>query len=69
MTMKMALKCADVGHAAKTIEVHKLWTHRIVEEFYEQGDMERTRNLAISPFMDRKTANVANAQIGKGVCG
>jgi hypothetical protein len=61
---KMTLKAADLGHAAKPLLQHIKWTNRISEEFYRQGDEEKKRNLAISPFMDRDKANVAQSQIG-----
>ena len=53
MILKMALKCADVGHAAKALTLHKNWSLRIIEEFYRQGDEERKRGIPISPFMVR----------------
>lgn len=64
LVLKMALKCADVGHAAKPANLHNKWTWRIIEEFYQQGDKEREKGLPISPFMDRNKANVAKAQTG-----
>lgn len=30
----------DVGHGAKEIKLHKLWSRRIIEEFFLQGDLE-----------------------------
>ena len=64
MTMKMALKCADIGHAAKRLSLHEKWTARITEEFYRQGDEERKMGLPISPFMDRQKANLSGSQLG-----
>jgi len=34
LALSIALKCADVGHGAKTSELHKLWSRRILEEFF-----------------------------------
>lgn len=45
MIMKMALKCGDLGHSAKSLILHEKWTLRITEEFYRQGDEERKRNI------------------------
>jgi hypothetical protein len=59
MIHKMALKCGDLGHSCKTLNLHEKWTHRISEEFYRQGDEERKRNIAISPFMVRHTNTLA----------
>lgn len=41
LALSIALKCADVGHGAKELKIHKLWSRRIVEEFYIQGDKEK----------------------------
>ena len=64
MVMKMALKCADIGHSAKRLPLHEKWTARITEEFYRQGDEERKQSLPISPFMDRRKANLSQSQTG-----
>ena len=63
MRLQMALKCADVGHTARTPVIHNKWSSKIVEEFYLQGDEERTLGLPVSPFMDRKNPNVARSQL------
>ena len=34
-------------------------------EFFEQGDQERKRDLAISPLCDRHSAKIAQSQIGR----
>lgn len=57
------LKCADIGHGAKTLELHKKWSRRIIEEFYRQGDNEIKHNLPISPLNDRKNS-VSKSQEG-----
>ena len=64
LVMKMALKCADIGHSAKRLQLHEKWTARITEEFYRQGDEERKQQLPISPFMDRRKANLSQSQTG-----
>jgi len=64
LVLRMALKCGDLGHAAKSLEQHKQWVARITEEFYRQGDNERKHGLPISPFMDRQTANLPQSQVG-----
>jgi hypothetical protein len=39
--LKIGIKCADIGHAAKEVELHEKWTKMISEEFFNQGDMEK----------------------------
>ena len=62
--LKMALKCADISHTAKSTEMHLKWTANITEEFFRQGDKEKEVNLAISPFMDRSKPEVPKSQCG-----
>lgn len=44
------------------MKIHVQWTHRIAEEFYEQGDDEARLGLPVSPFMDRKHPQLAKLQ-------
>lgn len=62
--MKIVIKSADLGHCAKKPKLHGLWTERIVEEFFQQGDEEARLNMIISPFMNRSLENSAQNQIG-----
>lgn len=59
MIMKVVIKCADIGHAAKERRLHVIWSSLIIEEFFLQGDNERANNSDISPFMDRHSENSA----------
>lgn len=53
MRMKLAIKCADVGHAVKSWELHDMWSGKITEEFYLQGDLETRLGLHAPSFMQR----------------
>ncbi|EGZ10515.1 hypothetical protein PHYSODRAFT_337328 [Phytophthora sojae] len=64
MIMKVVIKCADIGHAAKKRKLHVIWSALIIEEFFLQGDNERANNSDISPFMDRHSENSAKNQVG-----
>jgi hypothetical protein len=61
---KITLKCADVGHAAKSNEFHQKWTSLICEEFFSQGDIERQRGLPISMYCDRDNTDLPKSQFG-----
>lgn len=61
---KMAVKCADVGHAAKETTLHEKWTSKIVEEFFAQGDLEKESHLPISIYCDRSSTDISKSQIG-----
>ena len=34
--------CADLGHGRKPFLLHEMWSAKIAEEFYMQGDLEVT---------------------------
>eukprot|EP00899_Mesostigma_viride_P007730 jgi/Mesvir1/16959/Mv15808-RA.1 len=57
LVLQLALKCSDLGHSAKSLNIHLKWTLAMEEEFYRQGDEEQRRGMAISPFMDRQKAD------------
>ncbi|RCN42714.1 3'5'-cyclic nucleotide phosphodiesterase, partial [Ancylostoma caninum] len=59
---KMIIKMADINSPTKPYGLHRQWTDRICQEFYEQGDEERKRGMPITPYMDRTDAQVAKLQ-------
>lgn len=64
LLLQCLLKCADVSNPAKPLPIYRLWTDRVMEEFYQQGDNERQLDLPISPFMDRLKPSKAKCQVG-----
>ncbi|XP_015793123.1 cGMP-inhibited 3',5'-cyclic phosphodiesterase A isoform X1 [Tetranychus urticae] len=62
LVMEMCIKLSDINGPCKERNIHLQWTHRIAEEFYEQGDEEESLGLPISPFMDRKHPQLARLQ-------
>lgn len=65
LALKMALKCADLGHLALEWSLHMRWVRRLETEFYAQGDQEQKSNFPeISFLMDRNKAGVSESQVG-----
>ncbi|XP_023342142.1 calcium/calmodulin-dependent 3',5'-cyclic nucleotide phosphodiesterase 1A isoform X2 [Eurytemora carolleeae] len=60
----LILHSCDISHPAKKWDLHYQWTARCMEEFFKQGDMERSRGLDFSPLCDRDNTSVPMAQIG-----
>ena len=56
---EICIKAADIGHAAKKIDLHERWTLLVCEEFFQQGDMEKKLGLPVSMFCDRATTDIA----------
>ena len=63
MALAVALKCGDVGHSSKTLELHKIWSRRVTEEFWNQGDHEARLGIPVTQLCDRKI-NIAKSQDG-----
>ena len=52
--MSMILKAADLGHCARDLPCHFKWVQNLTEEFYMQGDAERSLNYPTCSQHDRK---------------
>jgi len=50
---RMCLKAGDIGHSALPWGQHTEWSIRVAEEFFAQGDEEKTLGLPISALCDR----------------
>eukprot|EP00928_Gymnodinium_smaydae_P029443 TRINITY_DN22179_c0_g3_i1.p1 TRINITY_DN22179_c0_g3~~TRINITY_DN22179_c0_g3_i1.p1 ORF type:complete len:964 (-),score=161.37 TRINITY_DN22179_c0_g3_i1:82-2973(-) len=62
--MCMLFRAADIGHSAKEWELHEMWSIKVTDEFFLQGDEERRLGLPISPLCERKGFVLANSQVG-----
>ncbi|XP_078000078.1 cGMP-inhibited 3',5'-cyclic phosphodiesterase 3A-like [Glandiceps talaboti] len=62
LVCQMCIKLADISGPTKQKDLHVSWTSRIAEEFYEQGDEEARLGLPISPYMDRRSPQLAKLQ-------
>eukprot|EP00118_Oscarella_pearsei_P003175 m.13295 g.13295 ORF g.13295 m.13295 type:complete len:527 (+) comp24639_c0_seq1:571-2151(+) len=64
LVRQVLLKCADVSNPCRPWRVSQMWSHRIMEEFYRQGDFEKGLGLNVSFLCDRTTTSVPKAQSG-----
>jgi hypothetical protein len=65
MLCQIILKCADLSNVARRFEEAKDMTERLMEEYFEQGDIENELGLDISPMCDRhKCVPIPVGQIG-----
>ncbi|XP_022534990.1 high affinity cAMP-specific 3',5'-cyclic phosphodiesterase 7A isoform X2 [Astyanax mexicanus] len=62
--LQMALKCADICNPCRPWHLSKLWSHKVTEEFFNQGDIERRNHLDMSILCDRNSNSVDKIQIG-----
>jgi len=64
MMLKAGLHLADISNPAKPNHLCVYWARKVTQEFFEQGDKEVARGLAISPLCDRNTSNLEEGQKG-----
>ena len=57
--LQIALKCADISNPCRIWNISRLWSHRACEEFFRQGDRERSLGYPVTPFCDRNNISVA----------
>ncbi|XP_062304935.1 cAMP-specific 3',5'-cyclic phosphodiesterase 4D-like [Osmerus eperlanus] len=62
--LRNMVHCADLSNPTKPLAIYRLWTERIMEEFFRQGDKEREQGIEISPMCDKHTASVEKSQVG-----
>ena len=64
MILDLFVHAADVSTQARPFEIGVEWTWLLFEEFFNQGDLERSQNLPISFLCDRLTTNITKSQPG-----
>jgi hypothetical protein len=62
LVCQLCIKVADLSAPMRPGDVHKQWTDRLLEEFYQQGEEERKRGFPVSAYMDRTHPQVAKLQ-------
>merc|ERR1711959_541771 len=63
--LKLALKCADLGHLSLCWSSHLRWVQLLEEEFFGQGDMELKCGMPeVSFLMDRRKPGASETQVG-----
>jgi len=62
--LRCIIKAADLSNASRVFKVYDQWADAIMEEFYLQGDMERSMGLPISMFCDRENSSKQGCQYG-----
>jgi len=62
--MNMALYCSDHTAPTKSSQLYFKWMAVEMEEYYQQGDLERKLDFTVTPFFDRATCNPFKFQLG-----
>ncbi|KAL4460858.1 hypothetical protein ABPG74_016330 [Tetrahymena malaccensis] len=64
MCIDTIIHACDVSNPVKTWNVYQQWAHKVLSEFWSQGDQERSQGLQITYLCDRYTTNTAKSQVG-----
>ncbi|XP_046566808.1 high affinity cAMP-specific 3',5'-cyclic phosphodiesterase 7A-like isoform X1 [Haliotis rubra] len=62
--LQIALKCADICNPCRMWSLSKVWSEKVVEEFFNQGDTEKALHIPVTPLCNRKSNTVAKIQAG-----
>ena len=58
------IHAADLAHNTKAFNISIKWVELLTEEFWLQGDKEKSMNLPVSFLCDRDSYNVPQSQVG-----
>eukprot|EP00727_Mastigamoeba_balamuthi_P004994 m51a1_g14493 putative 3 -cyclic-nucleotide phosphodiesterase rega (2308) ;mRNA; f:746776-765968 len=62
LVLQMLIKMADVSNPARRWDICFRWANKVSDEFFDQGDKERSKGLTVSPFMDRASTELHKCQ-------
>lgn len=59
----LLMKAADISNEARPFSVSKVWADALMTEYFAQSDLEKARQLPVTPFMDRDKVQVPQTQV------
>ncbi|XP_035030906.1 high affinity cGMP-specific 3',5'-cyclic phosphodiesterase 9A [Hippoglossus stenolepis] len=62
--MMILIKVSDISNEARPMEVAEPWLDCLLQEFYNQSDVEKMEGLPVTPFMDRDKVTKPSSQTG-----
>jgi len=62
--LSFLLHLSDISGAAKPAPLFQKWADLVFEEFFSQGDIEKSLGMDISPLCDRHSVDLPKSQIG-----
>merc|ERR1711870_231526 len=61
---KLLLHMADISNSIKPFRICRIWAWVVLEEFFMQGDQEKSLGVPVQALNDRTKVNRAFAQVG-----
>ncbi|XP_045128240.1 high affinity cGMP-specific 3',5'-cyclic phosphodiesterase 9A-like isoform X1 [Portunus trituberculatus] len=56
------IKVADISNEARPLDIAEPWLDCLMQEFFNQSDLEKLEGLPVSPFMDREKVTKPSSQ-------
>ncbi|XP_033097752.1 high affinity cGMP-specific 3',5'-cyclic phosphodiesterase 9A-like [Anneissia japonica] len=64
LLMMICIKVSDISNEARPMDVSDPWIDCLLQEFFNQGDVEKLEGLPVAPFMDREKTTKPSSQVG-----
>ncbi len=64
LILNQCIHTSDLSNPAKIPQVYEKWCDLIFLEFFNQGDLERQKEMPISMLCDRTTVKINKSQVG-----
>ena len=64
MVLDFFIHSADLAHNTKLFDISLQWVELLSNEFWLQGDKEKSLNLPVSFLCERTNADIPNSQVG-----
>ena len=62
--LNFLIHAADLGHNCKKFNISLQWVKILSEEFWLQGDMEKSKGIPVSFLCDRDKIDIPTSQVG-----
>jgi len=64
MLVRLLLHVSDISNCNKPFRICRVWAHKVLEEFFSQGDQERKVGIPVQALNDREKVNRPMSQVG-----
>ena len=61
--LSLFIHASDIGNPCAPWDICEKWSHRVMDEFFAQGDQERDRGMEVSAMFDRHKVNKPQMQV------
>jgi hypothetical protein len=62
--MKMIMKASDICNITRPFSIAKKWAKNCIQEFFVQGDLEKSKKIPVGQLNDRNNLNFPKSQLG-----